>query len=78
MHEAALEGDKDPDWLSYTHSLNIIRRKLPQSGAFPPLRKISSFIVILLAKFLRKPLFQVEEKLITELLKDEKVNMTRK
>ena len=39
MHEAALEGDKDPDRLSYTHSLNIIRRKLPQSGAFPPSEK---------------------------------------
>lgn len=39
MHEAALEGDKDPDRLSYTHSLNIIRRKLPQTGVFSPSKK---------------------------------------
>ncbi len=36
MHEAALKADLDPDRLSYTHSVRVVRRKLPIFGAFPP------------------------------------------
>ena len=37
MHEAALAADEDPDRLSFTHAVRVIRRKLPQLAAFPPL-----------------------------------------
>jgi hypothetical protein len=37
MHEAALAADEDPDRLSFTHTVRVIRRKLPQLAAFPPL-----------------------------------------
>lgn len=36
MHEAALQADEDPDRLSYTHAVRVIRRKLPQAAATPP------------------------------------------
>lgn len=36
MHEAALVADEDPDRLSFQHAINVIRRKLPAFGAFPP------------------------------------------
>jgi hypothetical protein len=36
MHEAALHAGEDPDRLSYTHTVRILRRRLPQSGAIPP------------------------------------------
>lgn len=36
MHEAALQADEDPDRISFTHSVNVIRRHLPRFGAFPP------------------------------------------
>lgn len=36
MHEAALRADEDPDGISFTHSLNVIRRNIPRFGAFPP------------------------------------------
>jgi hypothetical protein len=36
MHEAALAADEDPDRLSFTHAVRVIRRKLPQLAAFPP------------------------------------------
>jgi hypothetical protein len=36
MHEAALEADEDPDRLSFTHTVNIVRRKLPLFVAIPP------------------------------------------
>lgn len=36
MHEAALEGQVDPDKLSFTHAVRVVRRKLPQIVAFPP------------------------------------------
>jgi len=36
MHEAALAVDEDPDRLSFTHAVRVIRRKLPQLAAFPP------------------------------------------
>lgn len=39
MHEAALKADLDPDRLSYTHSVRVVRRKLPIFGAFPPTGK---------------------------------------
>jgi hypothetical protein len=28
MHEAALEGDSDPDRLSFMHAVRVIRRKI--------------------------------------------------
>jgi hypothetical protein len=37
MHEAALAAGEDPDRLSFTHAVRVIRRKLPQFAALPPL-----------------------------------------
>jgi len=36
MQEAALAAGEDPDRLSFTHAVRVIRRKLPQLAAFPP------------------------------------------
>jgi hypothetical protein len=36
MHEAALKADVDPDHLSFTHTVRIVRRKLPTFAAIPP------------------------------------------
>jgi hypothetical protein len=36
MHEAAIEGDVDPDELSFVHAVRVIRRKLPLYVAIPP------------------------------------------
>jgi len=36
MHEAALKADEDPDKLSFTHAVRVIRRKLPAFVAVPP------------------------------------------
>lgn len=36
MHEAALQAQEDPDRLSYTHTVRILRRRLPEFGAIPP------------------------------------------
>jgi len=41
MHEAALKADLDPDRLSYTHTVRIVRRKLPIFSAIPPSGKAS-------------------------------------
>jgi Transposase DDE domain len=36
MHQAALDADTDPDRLSFTRSLRIVRRQLIAQAAFPP------------------------------------------
>ena len=36
MLEAALSRQRTPDGFSFKHSLSVIRRKLPASGAIPP------------------------------------------
>jgi len=36
MHEAALEHQRDPDELSFTHAVRVIRRTLPTFSAFSP------------------------------------------
>jgi len=36
MHEAALQAKEDPDRMSYTHTVRILRRRLPEFGAIPP------------------------------------------
>jgi hypothetical protein len=36
MHEAALKADEDPDHLSFTHTVRVLRRKLPIYKAIPP------------------------------------------
>jgi hypothetical protein len=36
MHEAALKADEDPDPLSFSHAVRIVRRKLPLFAALPP------------------------------------------
>jgi len=41
MHEAALQADEDPDRLSFTHTVNVVRRKLPLFVAIPPYGKAS-------------------------------------
>jgi IS4 transposase len=37
MHEAALQADEDPDRLSFSHAVRVVRRKLPQFAALSPL-----------------------------------------
>jgi hypothetical protein len=36
MHEAALLVNEDMDQLSFKHSLEVVKRRAPQVGAFPP------------------------------------------
>ncbi len=36
MHEAALTADEDPDRLSFSHAVRVVRRKLPLFAALPP------------------------------------------
>jgi|SRR5215218_2861186 len=36
MHQAALRGGRDPDRVSFTHTLNVVRRTLPRFAALPP------------------------------------------
>jgi Transposase DDE domain/Insertion element 4 transposase N-terminal len=36
MHEAALKADEDPDHLSFSHAVRIVRRKLPLFAALSP------------------------------------------
>ena len=36
MHEAALKADVDPDTVSFTHSVRVVRRKLPRYVSLPP------------------------------------------
>lgn len=36
MHEAALQADKDPDRLSFKHTVQVIRRKIRLFRTFPP------------------------------------------
>ena len=36
MHEAALKVDEDPDRLSFTHAVRVVRRKIPLFRAIPP------------------------------------------
>lgn len=37
MHEAALKADEDPDRLSFLHAVRVVRRKLAEFVAVPPL-----------------------------------------
>lgn len=36
MHEAALLAGRDPDRISFTHTVNVVRRTLPRFAALPP------------------------------------------
>jgi hypothetical protein len=36
MHEAALQADEDPDRLSFSHAVRVVRRKAPLFAALPP------------------------------------------
>jgi IS4 transposase len=36
MHEAALKADEDPDRLSFSHAVRVVRRKLPLLAALSP------------------------------------------
>ena len=36
MHEAALRGGRDPDRISFVHTLRVVRRTLPRFAAIPP------------------------------------------
>src|SRR3954466_14114603 len=36
MHEAALQANEDPDRLSFSHSVRVIRRKIPHFAALSP------------------------------------------
>ena len=36
MHEAALQADEDPDRLSFSHAVHVVRRKIPQFAALSP------------------------------------------
>jgi hypothetical protein len=39
MHDAALQADEDPDRLSFSHTVRVVRRKLPLFAALPPSRQ---------------------------------------
>src|SRR3954468_20581707 len=39
MHEAALQSAEDPDRLSFSHAVRVVRRKLPQFATLPPSRQ---------------------------------------
>lgn len=36
LHEAACAAAEDPDRLSFTHAVNVVRRRIQDPGAFPP------------------------------------------
>ena len=36
MHEAAQRAGRDPDRISFTHTVNVVRRTLPRFAALPP------------------------------------------
>jgi hypothetical protein len=36
IHEAALRADEDPDRLSFSHAVRVVRRKVPLFAALPP------------------------------------------
>jgi hypothetical protein len=36
MHEAALRADEDPDRLSFSHAVRVVRRRVPRFAALPP------------------------------------------
>jgi hypothetical protein len=36
MHDAALQDDRDPDRISFLHTVRVVRRKLPRFAALPP------------------------------------------
>ena len=36
MHEAALKGGVDPDRLSFTHTVRVVRRKMTRFASLPP------------------------------------------
>jgi hypothetical protein len=36
MHQAALKADEDPDRLSFSHTVHVVRRQLPRYVAIPP------------------------------------------
>ena len=36
MHEAALKAEEDPDRLSFSHAVQVVRRKVPLFAALPP------------------------------------------
>jgi Insertion element 4 transposase N-terminal/Transposase DDE domain len=36
MHEAALRAEEDPDRLSFSHAVRVVRRKVPLFAALPP------------------------------------------
>ena len=36
MHQAALRGGRDPDRISFTHTVNVVRRTLPRFAALSP------------------------------------------
>jgi transposase IS4-like protein/DDE family transposase len=36
MHEAALQADEDPDRLSFSHAVHVVRRKIPYFAALSP------------------------------------------
>jgi Transposase DDE domain len=39
MHEAALKADEDPDRLSFSHAVRVVRRKVPLFAALSPSEK---------------------------------------
>jgi hypothetical protein len=36
MHEAALQADEDPDRLSFSHAVRVVRRKIPHFAVLSP------------------------------------------
>jgi hypothetical protein len=36
MHQAALQAEIDPDWLSFVRSLRVVRRQVIRQAGFSP------------------------------------------
>jgi hypothetical protein len=36
IHDAALRGDRDPDRISFIHTVRVVKRSLPRFAGFPP------------------------------------------
>lgn len=70
MHEAALRVGIDPDRLSFLHAVRVIRRKVPQFVALPPLRKSKPFMKGFSMRYLKSAWSQVAADAPHEVLKE--------
>ena len=53
MVQAAWPHGLDPDRLSFTHAVRVIKRKMPQAAAVPPPERLASWLDAMLAEIAR-------------------------